>query len=555
MWINSGTNIVVDHVSASWSVDEVLSASGNVGNLSVQWCYIAESLNNSIHAKGPHGYGSLITPSLNGTLSWHHNLYAHNNSRNPRPGTDNAATVIFDFRNNLIYNYGSRAGYGSDWDPDPENLRMNYVGNYVVAGPSSSYSYAYQGGGTNTIIYQENNLIDLDKDAAFDGINNNWGMFSGTYVQTNTPFPAPPLLTDPPAVALQRVLALGGAMPWRRDAADQRIVGTARAHTGQIIDAVAQVGTWPALASLPPPADADSDGMPDYWEMALGLNPSNAADRNLTNALTGYTRLEDYLNWLADPHALCPRNGQVEVSLRSLTGGATNLAYVVSAGTNGSVALLPDGFTARFTAVPNYNGLAGFAFTARDSANGVTFGPVTVGVLISTTNANQPPVLSPVTNRTCVAGQTVSFLCSATDPDIPAQTLTYTLWNAPAGAALDAGSGLFHWRPTIAQSDATYDLAVVATDNGSPSLSSTQQFSITVLRPARPSLQAGAFTDDRFAFGVTGDAGPDYLILASSNLTDWTTVFATNSPPLPFWWTDPDSGAVNRRFYRVLLGP
>jgi hypothetical protein len=555
MWINSGTNIVVDHVSASWSVDEVLSASGNVGNLTVQWCYIAEALNNSIHSKGAHGYGSLITPSRNGTLSWHHNLYAHNNSRNPRPGTDSAATVIFDFRNNVIYNYGSRAGYGSDWDPDPENLRMNYVGNYIVAGPSSSYSYAFQGGGTNTMIYQENNLIDLDKDNAFDGLNNNWGMFSGTYVPTNTPFPAPPVTAEAPAVALQRVLALGGAMPWRRDAADQRVVATARAHTGQIIDAVAQVGTWPVLASVPPPTDADSDGMPDYWELAVGLNPLNAADRNVTNVLTGYTRLEEYLNWLADPHAICPRNGQVEVSLRALTGEATNLAYVVSAGTNGSVALLADGFTARFTSVPDYNGLASFAFTARDSVNGVTFGPVTVGVLISTTNANHPPVLAPVTNRTAVAGQTVSFVCSATDPEVPPQTLTFSLLNAPDGAALDPGSGQFHWRPAIAQGGATYDLAVVAADNGSPSLSATQHFSITVLRPARPSLQGGGFTSNRFALGVTGDAGPDYLILASSNLTDWAAVFATNAPLLPFWWTDPESEAIPQRFYRVLLGP
>lgn len=551
MWIAGGTNIVVDHVSASWSVDEVLSASGNVDRLSVQWCFIAESLNNSIHSKGPHGYGSLITPSVDGTLSWHHNLYAHNNSRNPRPGTDNGATVILDFRNNTIYNYGGRAGYGSDWDPDPERLRLNYAGNYVIPGTNSTYSYAYQGGGTNTVIWQSNNLIDLDRDLSFDGVNSGWSMFSGAYVATNVAFTAPVAGIDPAPVALQRVLALGGAMPWRRDAADQRVAASVRNRTGKIIDAVAQVGSWPALNAVTAPADSDNDGMPDFWELALGLNPGQASDRNITNAVTGYTRLEDYLNWLADAHTLCQRNGTVEVNLRMATGGAANLTYQVSAGTNGAVTLLADGVTARFTALAEVSGVGNFLFTAGDPA-GATFGPVNYGVLVTITNApNTAPVLEPVTNRTVSAGSALQINCRATDTDRPAQTIQFSLLSGPEGAGLAANTGVFTWRPTVAQSRSTNFITVVATDNGTPPLSATQSFTVAVLQPASPTLLA-------LGNGVSvvdGDYGPDYTIWGSTNLVFWEPLFSTNSPLLPFTWSDPDSVALGRRFYRILLGP
>jgi len=555
MWIASGTNVIVDHVSASWSVDETLSASGNTKDLTVQWCYIAESLNNSIHSKGPHGYGSLITPSVNGKLSWHHNLYAHNNSRNPRPGTDSGATVVFDFCNNTINNFGGRAGYGNDWDPDPENLRMNYIANYVIAGPSSAYNFAYEGGGTNTYIYQATNRIDLNLNNNFDGSDTGWGMFSGTFIQTNTPFAAPALTIDPAPVALQRVLALGGAMPWRRDTADQRIVATVRQHNGQIIDAVAQVGTWPTLNSTTAPTDTDSDGMPDWWEVALGLNPNLASDRNLTNTLTGYTRLEDYLNWLADAHALCPRNGQVDVSLGDATGGATNLTYSVSSGTNGTVALLGDGYTARFTAVANYNGVANFTFNATDAANATTIGPVNYAVLITSTNANNLPVLATITNRTVMAGTIVNFTCSATDTDTPPQTVTFALQDGQPGATLGTNTGIFNWRPAIAQGNTTNTMSVIATDNGAVSLAATQCFTVTVLKPVQPQLGSTTTGGGQFTLVVSGDAGPDYTILASTNLVDWAGLFTTNSPALPFGWSDPETGLFGERYFRILLGP
>ena len=555
MWIAGGTNIMVDHVSASWSVDEVLSASGNTKDLTVQWCNITESLNNSIHIKGAHGYGSLITPGVNGTLSWHHNLYAHNNSRNPRPGTDAGATVILDFRNNAIYNYGGRAGYGSDWDPDPENLRLNYIANYVIKGPDSTYNFAYEGGGTNTFIYQATNLIDLDLDLNFDGNNTGFGMFSGSYVSTNTPFPAPAVTTDSAPVALQRILAFSGAMPWRRDAADKRIASTARNHNGAIIDAVAEVGTWPTLNATTAPTDSDNDGMPDWWELAVGLNANNAADRNNTD-VSGYTELEVYLAWLADAHALCDRNGQVDVNLRDATGGATNLTYSVANGTNGTVGLLGDGYTARFIAAANTNGLANFTFTA--TGNGTLFGPINYGILITTTNAvapNTPPTLAAITNRTVIAGTTINFTNSASDTNIPAQTLTFSLQGGAAGSSLNSSNGIFNWRPTIAQSPSTNPMSFIVTDNGTPTMSATQSFTVFVTRPITPTLQSASVTGGAFNMLVTGDTGPDYTIQASTNLANWSPLFTTNSPALPFNWSDPSAAIFNQRYFRVLLGP
>ena len=101
MWINSGTNIIVDHVSASWSVDETLSTSRSVANLTVQNCFISESLKDSIHVKGEHGYGGIISAEADVTFTYHHNLYAHNSSRNPRVGSDSQA--------------GTRSNSGTSW--------------------------------------------------------------------------------------------------------------------------------------------------------------------------------------------------------------------------------------------------------------------------------------------------------------------------------------------------------------------------------------------------------------------------------------------------------
>jgi pectate lyase len=578
MHVIYGTNIVVDHVSSSWSVDECMSVTWST-NVSIQWCMITESLNKSQHDKGTHGYGSLLRYG-EGAYTFHHNLYQHHNSRNPRLGD----RLKLDFVNNVVYNWGFRAGYSGgngateDAKDNPGGVftnYLNYLYNYLVAGPSSTTpNTAFASGATNTVIYQSGNRIDPNKNGALDGTDTGWGMFNTfPYTVASSPYPFPAVTTNSAAVAYERVMAFVGASQVR-DSVDLRLIGNVRAQTGQLVDAVGPgdqltdyvtntingtnyvfVRGWPTLNSTTPPLDADQDGIPDYWELALGWNPV-AANNNHTNA-DGYTDLEWYLNWLAAPRAVCDRNGSVDVSLRLAAGSSTNLSFSVANGTNGTVSLLGDGYTAHFVATNDYTGMASFSFSATNNQTGVGFGPVTVAVLITTTNAivpNTTPVLAAVSNRTLLAGITLAFTNSATDTDQPPQTLTYSLLNAPTGASVNSSNGIFAWRPAIAQSGSSNFMAVVVADNGTPNLSATQSFSVVVTRPIDPSILSSGFTNGLFNLAVTGDSGPDYSVLASTNLTAWSQLYTTNSPALPFLWTDGETN-FSQRFYRIQLGP
>lgn len=92
------------------------------------------------------------------------------------------------------------------------------------------------------------------------------------------------------------VLANSGAFFWNRDAADARIVAEVAARQGDIIDNPSEVGGWPVLATGTAPTDTDRDGMPNAWETSFGLNPNDAADRNLDRDGDGFTNLEEYLS-------------------------------------------------------------------------------------------------------------------------------------------------------------------------------------------------------------------------------------------------------------------
>ncbi len=301
--IGAGRHIIIDHCSASWSSDEVLSSSTGeprLSDLTVQWCFITEALNPENH-----GFGSLIRGCQGARYSYHHNLYAHNRGRNPRPGNyddrnphdQDPDGLLLDFRNNVIYNWaGAHAGYNAD---KKSVTRLNYVGNYLVSGlDSAPRGRAYQEGSTFNRGYFADNYYEHGRP------NNPWSLvrFDGwSYPQTETyrqpqPFETGPIVTQEAPAAYRAVLHSGGASLPQRDAVDRRIVGDVLNGTGRIIKSQSEVGGWPDLQSAPAPRDSDGDGMPDLWEQQHGLNPADTADGPQDRNGDGYTNVEEYLN-------------------------------------------------------------------------------------------------------------------------------------------------------------------------------------------------------------------------------------------------------------------
>ena len=305
--ISKGHDIIVDHCSASWSVDETLSAStsGGLGNVTVQWCIISESLNDSTHHKGAHGYGALIRGGWGEGYTYHHNLFAHHKARLPRPGNYNDRSedpdgFIFDFRNNVIYNWGgSSAGYNADGSNGVSSItKMNFVGNYYRRGVNSSGDLAFSESTRSAKAWFSGNSMNGDIPA------DPWSLVAFSkfspedleaYMQPE-PIPVPYVGTDDAITAYERVLAEAGAVLPDRDAVDARVVADVRTGMGRIIDDEDDVGGWPELISAMPPKDTDRDGMPDEWEAQLGPDTENGADRNADADGDGYTNLEEYLN-------------------------------------------------------------------------------------------------------------------------------------------------------------------------------------------------------------------------------------------------------------------
>lgn len=307
--ISSGRRIVVDHVSASWSVDETLSAGSDyktpkddLRDVTVQWSIISESLRRSVHAKGEHGYGSLLRGGRGARMSFHHNLWAHHMARMPRPGNyltpkQDGVGAYYDFRSNVFYNWGgTRSGYNADSGEKASHSAYNFVDNAYRTGPDSKKPIAFEEGNPIARAWfagnSMNGRIPADPWSLVAGRDDKGYRLSG-------PISFPAVTRDPAPRAYEKVLAGAGAS-LRRDSVDARIVDSVRTGTGRLIDSQGEVGGWPELAAGTPWVDGDGDGMPDAWEARHRLDPRDPADGHADRDGDGYTELEEWLNRLVE---------------------------------------------------------------------------------------------------------------------------------------------------------------------------------------------------------------------------------------------------------------
>lgn len=311
IWGRERKNIIIDHCTMSWSIDETASFYDNE-NFTLQWSIISESLFHSYHSKGDHGYGGIWG---GWGATFHHNLIAHHTSRNPRFNGSRylhqPEKEIVDFSNNVIYNWGDNSIYGG------EEGNYNIRANYFKYGPATEYDKKNRildpwTSTTNGVyktygkFYVADNFVFEDQQTSLNntsGVHNVPQQIKDT-ILVNHPFPISPVNIQTAEEAFELVMENAGANFPKRDSIDLRIVeetrtGTANhgnsfngGHNG-IIDSQNDVDGWVVLNSHLPPADTDHDGIPDGWENANALDLTNPYDRNILNP-EGYTMLEVY---------------------------------------------------------------------------------------------------------------------------------------------------------------------------------------------------------------------------------------------------------------------
>lgn len=337
LWGREQENIMLDHLSLSWSVDETGSFYDNK-NFTLQWSILSESMYESLHGKGTHGYGGIWGGQ---GATFHHNLLAHHNSRNPRFNGSRYSgqpdLEMVDYRNNVIYNWGSNSAYAA------EGGSYNIVNNYYKPGaatksnrdriiqPWPDNGSNAQPAGTHGVFYIDGNYVDGSEEVTTDnwqGVDmsnsfSNYGITMGD-LYTAEPFEVEDIESFETAdEAYLRVLEYAGAILPRRDTVDARVIHEVETGTSTfggaygdglgIIDSQEDVGGWPELLSAAPPQDSDGDGIPDSWETENGLDPDNADDGNEITT-SGYSNLELYVHTIQQQTEFLPAPGALTLT-------------------------------------------------------------------------------------------------------------------------------------------------------------------------------------------------------------------------------------------------
>lgn len=285
-------NIIVDHCSVSWAIDENIDTWYPCHDITFQWCISSEALDSSLHSKGPHSKGMLIGPDTD-RISIHHNLFAHNVERNPLISVNTRSEII----NNVVYNWKSRGLNLGNCYPELSEY-SDVISNYFKRGPNSNtLCFHISNCWTNAKVYVSGNIGPGRPTNSGDEwalIRNDVGEAIKSSVRVNES-----LIKTIHSVsdAYDLVLEKSGAIYPKRDITDQRIVNDVKNNTGSIINSQKDTGGWPLYDPGIAVIDTDRDGMPDDWELANGLDPNNPGDRNLkTLSKEGYTNVEVYIN-------------------------------------------------------------------------------------------------------------------------------------------------------------------------------------------------------------------------------------------------------------------
>jgi hypothetical protein len=301
-------DVIFDHLTATWGVDGIMDVYA-ADRFTMQWCLFGEALNDSTHEKRePHAM-LMSFRKIRGRISIHHNLLFSSRDRHPTlggyPPPHSSPDSIFDFRNNVIYNWEGSCNLATG--------RFNLINNYWRPGPNTrpyeeelpiqpkAEAHDVTTGFLGGNVFEGMADWSLDNYAAFQ-----WGVRGGKYIGNVTaekfkePAEVVPAserpVTHAAEEAFQLVLKKAGAGK-TRDAADQRVIAGIKARTHRRIDSQKEVGGWPELKSGEAPKDGDRDGMSNTWEKEHGLNPGDPSDGNATTK-EGWTNLEEYLNSL-----------------------------------------------------------------------------------------------------------------------------------------------------------------------------------------------------------------------------------------------------------------
>ncbi|MEO5712743.1 MAG: autotransporter-associated beta strand repeat-containing protein [Luteolibacter sp.] len=410
-------NAILDHVSMQFSTDENMSSFGSPPeNLTLQYSLNAWGLES-------HSCGGLWDQNH---ATSHHNLWAHNHTRNPKSRPNG----LLEWVNNVTFDWD--IGFIMGDTTSVQSYKANVINNYFVCPPGNTQSKAMVKGTVatnglpNFTVYLNGNLTDNNGDGILNGTDKGYSIVEGSAYSAAESPPAATgafryyqsasaiagstagVTADAPLTAYKKIVSNSGALRLDanytgaiRDEVDtilfNKLTTQTRAHVTRESDTGASAAGFGVLASTAAAVDTDQDGMPDYYEAALGWNAATQDHNTVlansgglitgttffpTGTVSGYTRLEEYLQYLSIPHGTVAKNitgtpTSITVDLRKFTSGfATSPSFTVGALANGTITqYLADGVTvsatgpiAKFTPTLNYVGRARFDFAVTDSA-------------------------------------------------------------------------------------------------------------------------------------------------------------------------------------------